>query len=368
MRSKPILRNMTPYKPGKQTEDVKKEYGLSRIVKLASNENPFGFSEKVADYISNHKAPLNIYPDGYTTKLRTALAEKLNISEDQLIFGNGTDEVVQLIGRAYLYPGANTVMATPTFPQYKHNALVEGAEVKEIPTVRGYHDLPKMLETIDENTNVVWLCSPNNPTGALIPPDEFYAFMENCPSDVLVVLDEAYFEYVEEEQRLNSLETIHRYENLIVLRTFSKAYGLAGLRIGYGVANQSLIPSLDVVRGPFNTSSIAQNAAILALEDDEFLETSISRNRTIKKSFEKSLDSIGWHYFDSQTNFLLISTPISGDDTFQYLLKNGFIVRPGEGLGAPNTIRLTIGDETDMEELQELLYTLDRKISEGLEL
>lgn len=367
MKSKTILKDMTPYKPGKQIEEVKEEYGLTRIVKLASNENPFGFSDKVAEFFSNHQSTLNIYPDGYTAKLRKALAGKLNISENQLIFGNGTDEIVQLIGRAYLYPGVNTVMASPTFPQYKHNALIEGADVKEIPTVNGYHNLTEMFEAIDDNTNVVWLCSPNNPTGAVIPPDDFFTFMEKCPSDVLVVLDEAYFEYVEKEQRLNVSANIEKYNNLVVLRTFSKAYGLAGLRIGYGIAHQAIIPRLDVVRGPFNTSTIAQEAALLALEDDEFLESSITRNRAIKKSFEKSLDSLGWGYFDSQTNFLLISTPISGDKIFQFLLKNGFIVRSGEGLGAPNTIRVTIGQETDMQELQELLFTLDKRISEGLE-
>lgn len=366
MKSKHILTEMTPYQPGKQTEEVKREYGLNRIVKLASNENPFGYSKKVDDYLSEQKPALNIYPDGYTSELRHALANKLGVSEKQLIFGNGTDEVVQLIGRAYLYPGANAVMATPTFPQYKHNALVEGADVKEVATRNGYHDLSGMLDAIDDSTNVVWLCSPNNPTGCLIPNDDFYDFMEKCPSDVLVVVDQAYLEYADRVLSPDRLSDLDQYKNLVILRTFSKAYGLAGVRIGYGIANEELIPGLDVVRGPFNTSSIAQKAALLALEDDAFIEDTFSRNRSNKQSFEQFLDSIGWHYYDSQTNFLLVSTPISGEKVFHYLQENGFIVRPGEGLGSPKTVRVTIGNETDMEDLQEVLYKLHQKVNEGL--
>ncbi|SFA73851.1 histidinol-phosphate aminotransferase [Lentibacillus halodurans] len=365
MKSKNILKEMTPYQPGQRIEQVKKEYGLNRIVKLASNENPFGYSGKVADHFSRQPSALNIYPDGYTTDLRHALAAKLDVSENQLIFGSGTDEIVQIIGRAFLYPGINTVMAAPTFPQYKHNALVEGAEVKEVPTVNGYHDLTGMLEAIDDKTNVVWLCSPNNPTGCLIPRDQLYAFMEKCPEDILVVLDEAYFEYINGELHPDVLKHLNQYNNLVVLRTFSKAYGLAGLRVGYGIANHELITAMDVVRGPFNTSSIAQHAALLALEDDEFIEDTVSRNSMIKKSFEQFLDSIGWHYFDSHTNFLLVSTPISGEQVFQHLLEKGFIVRPGEGLGVPESIRVTIGNETDMQQLQEVLYQLHHNINEG---
>lgn len=358
MKSKPVLDKMTPYQPGKQIEEVKQAYGLNRIVKLASNENPFGHSGKVDDYFSRHVSALNIYPDGYTAELRSALAKQLNVSENQLIFGNGTDEIVQMIGRAFLYPGVNTVMAVPTFPQYKHNALIEGADVKEVTTVNGYHNLPTMLEAIDDKTNVVWLCSPNNPTGCLIPRNDFYTFMDQCPADVLVVLDEAYLEYVDDALRPNVLDHLQHYQNLVVLRTFSKAYGLAGLRIGYGIANPELIPALDVVRGPFNTSAVAQKAALIALEDEAFLDDTVSRNQKVKKAFEHFLDSIGWTYYESHTNFLLISTPVSGDQAFQYLLENGFIVRPGEGLGAPNTIRVTIGHETDMDELQQVLYQL----------
>lgn len=362
MDGKPVLKKLTPYKPGKQIEEVKKSYGLNRIVKLASNENPFGYSKMLNKYFANNVPAFEVYPDGYTSELRSAVATKLNLRENQLIFGSGSDEIVQMVGRAFLYPGVNTIMATPTFPQYKHNALVEGATIKEVPTIDGYHDLQGMLKSIDEKTNVVWLCSPNNPTGSLIPRDDFYAFMEECPNQVLVVLDEAYYEYIEKNMDPNILKDFSNYKNLLVLRTFSKAYGLAGLRVGYGIANKDLIAKLDVVRGPFNTSSIAQKAAEIALNDDEFIEDSTSRNRITKAKFQQFLDSIEWSYFDSHTNFLLVSTPISGNEVFQQLLENGFIVRPGEALGCPKTIRITIGTEDDMEQVQEVLYQLHQKV------
>lgn len=364
MEGKKVLKELTPYKQGKQTEEVKRAYGLERIVKLASNENPFGYSKKLDAYFSAQLPAFDIYPDGYTSELRSMVASKLHLNENQLIFGNGTDEIVQLVGRAFLYPGVNTVMAVPTFPQYRNNALIEGAAIKEVSTINGYHDLPQMLEAIDEKTNVVWLCSPNNPTGCLIPRDDFYSFMEQCPERVLVVLDEAYYEFIEDGLDPDAIGNLLTYQNLLVLRTFSKAYGLAGLRIGYGIANEDLIAKMDVVRGPFNTSSIAQKAALIALDDDEFITETLTKNQKNKNSFQQFLDSIGWSYYDSHTNFLLVNTPISGDEVFQHLLENGFIVRPGEGLGCPKTIRVTIGKESDMKQLQEVLYQLNQTLSE----
>ncbi len=351
---------MTPYKQGMQIEEVKKEYGLTRIVKLASNENPFGYSSKLQEQLPNMLHDFAIYPDGYTAELRTALATKLQIEENQLVFGSGSDELVQLTCRAFLYPGVNTVMAAPTFPQYKHNAQIEGAEIKEIPTVNGYHDLESMVHAIDENTKVVWLCSPNNPTGCLTPKDEFYSFLNKCPRDVLIVLDEAYYEYVEPGLDPDAINNINNYSNLLVLRTFSKAYGLAGLRIGYGVGSEQIITKLNVVRGPFNTTSYTQKAALIALEDESFIKETYEKNKFIKETFQHFLDNIGWSYYDSHTNFLCVSLPVSGNEMFAYLLKHGYIVRPGEGIGCPNTVRITIGNKQDMEKLQSIIQEFKR--------
>lgn len=364
MIGKKVLNQLSPYQPGKQIEEIKATYNLDHVTKLASNENPYGYSQKVEKYIQTQNHELNIYPDGYTTHLRHAIAEKLNIKEKQLVFGNGSDEIIQIICRTFLYPGVNTVMATPTFTQYKHHSLIEGAHIKEIPTNNGFHDLQAMLEAIDEQTKVIWICSPDNPSGTMISEDDFTYFMNHCPSDVLVVLDEAYDEYVEREAYIHTLDYLKDYSNLILLRTFSKAYGLAGLRIGYGITHEKIATKIDIVRGPFNTTSLAQQAATIALKDTNFIQSTVDKNRRIKQSFERFLNDIDWTYYPSQTNFLLIDTPISGTDAFQYLIENGFIIRPGELLGYPNTIRVTIGTEHQMIELQEVLHKLSSEIKE----
>ncbi|MCA1009461.1 histidinol-phosphate transaminase [Halobacillus halophilus] len=353
MKAKDILKDMKPYKPGKGIEEVKKEYGLERIVKLASNENPFGFSPKVKQELPELIADLEIYPDGYASAVRRKVAEFINVNDNQLIFGNGSDEVVQIICRTFLEPGANTIMATPTFPQYRHNALIEGAEVREVPLVDGHHDLDEMLRQIDAQTRVLWICTPNNPTGVHIEREKLKSVMEACPDHVLVVLDEAYYEYLETDDYFDALAALDNYTNLIVLRTFSKAYGLAGLRIGYGVGDPDVIRMLEPSREPFNTTTVSQAAAILALDDQQFLQMSLEENKKNKKGLMKFCDENGLSYYDSQANFLLIHLPFSGDEMFQHLLTKGFIVRSGEALGLPNTIRLTIGRSEDMAVIQE---------------
>ncbi|UOQ93577.1 histidinol-phosphate transaminase [Halobacillus shinanisalinarum] len=353
MKSKEILKQMTPYKPGKQIEEVKREHNLDRIVKLASNENPFGFSSEVKKQLPDLITQLEKYPDGYAATLRKKMAGFLNVDEEQLIFGNGSDEIVQVICRTFLEPGANTVMAAPTFPQYRHNALIEGAEVREVPLNNGHHDLDEMLQQVDAHTRVLWLCTPNNPTGAHINDNVLSEFMKNCPSHVLVVIDEAYYEYMKTEDYFDSIAALQNYENLIVLRTFSKAYGLAGLRIGYGVAAKPLIHILEPSREPFNTSTIAQAAAIIALDDQSFIEETTTENAKNKQSLMSFLDENQISYYESEANFVLIHLPISGDEMFEHLLSKGFIVRAGEALGIPQSIRLTIGDKEDMAIVQQ---------------
>ncbi|QSS98460.1 histidinol-phosphate transaminase [Pontibacillus sp. ALD_SL1] len=360
MRTKPIFNQLKPYVPGKTIDEVKEAYGLERIIKLASNENPFGFSSHVQKHLSDAVSNLEIYPDGYARKLRTKLAAELNVDETKLIFGNGSDEIMQIICRTYLEPGTNTIMATPTFPQYRHNALIEGAEVREVPLVNGYHNLEEMLSIIDEQTRVIWLCNPNNPTGNIFTQDQFDQFMKKCPEHVLVVLDEAYMEYVGSEDFPNALDALGKYENLIITRTFSKAYGLAALRIGYGVAQESVITKLEPAREPFNTSVIAQHAAVLALEDKPFIEKTFEQNVETKQELETFCDRLGLRYYPSETNFLLIHLPITGDEMTEHLLQNGFIVRSGEALGIPQSIRLTIGKK---EHMQQVMNAMEQKLT-----
>jgi histidinol-phosphate aminotransferase len=366
MQVKEVFNQMSPYTPGKQIEEVKKEYGLTKIVKLASNENPFGYSNKVKEKITETLDSLEIYPDGYATALREVLAEKLQVSEEQLTFGCGSDEIVDIICRTYLEKGSNTVMATPTFPQYKHNALIQGAEIIEVPLVDGYHDLNGMLQQINDNTRVVWLCSPNNPTGCLIGKEKLVDFLNEVPENVLVVLDEAYYEYISKDINPNSVQLLNQYANLIILRTFSKAYGLANLRIGYGISSVEISTYLNITRGPFNTTSISQYAALTALNDQEFLDNAYNQNIENKVEFAEYCKELGLHTYDSEANFVFVQLPTSGDELFQFLLERGFIVRSGEALGHPNGVRITIGSKEQMNELQNLIKTFLQSIKEGV--
>ena len=343
MRWKEQLLTLTPYQPGKSIESVKKQFNLENIVKLASNENPFGCSKKVQAALSTELTSAAIYPDGYATNLREKLARFLQVNPDELIFGNGSDNIIQIISRALLHPNANTVMATPTFSQYKHNAVIEGALIKEIPLVNGEHDLAGMLAAIDEQTNVIWLCSPNNPTGTYIQAESLHSFLEKVPTHILVVLDEAYYEYVVAEDYYESINLTREFQNLIVLRTFSKIYGLAALRVGYGVANSSIIRALEPAREPFNVNSFGQMAASAAIEDQEFIQFCKEKNRQGLAQFYQFCEQNHLEFYSSQTNFILIDFNVDGDKVFQYLLERGYIVRSGKALGFPTAVRITVG-------------------------
>ena len=343
MQVKPQITGLKPYEPGKPIEEVKKELGLKKVVKLASNENPFGCSERVKEAIERELRHVQIYPDGYARDIRMKVAEHLGVEPDQLIFGSGADEVILILCRAMLTNNSNTVMATPTFSQYRHNAIIEGAEIREVPLQDGEHDLEGMLKQIDEKTRIVWVCNPNNPSGNYIDRERFVSFLRQVPEHVLVVSDEAYFEYVVADDYPDTIALLDDHPNLIILRTFSKAYGLASLRIGYGIANPSLINKLEPARPPFNTSRIAQAAAIAALEDQNFVETCRQKNRDGLNQFYRFCETHQLDYYPSQANFILIDFKRSGDDVFNYLLKNGYIVRSGESLGFPTSVRITVG-------------------------
>ncbi len=355
MKIKNQLQGLHPYQPGKSMEEVKRQYGLSHVIKLASNENPYGYSPAVKEAITAELDRLAIYPDGYARALREKLAQHLGVDEKQLIFGNGSDEVVQIICRAFLSAGTNTVMATPTFPQYRHNATIEGAEIREVPLMDGRHDLQGMLEAIDEQTRVVWICNPNNPTGTYVNEEALLSFLQKVPKHVLVVMDEAYYEYVTAEDYPQTVPLLNQYDNVMVLRTFSKAYGLAGLRIGYGIASEALIRQIEPAREPFNTSVVAQAAAIAALDDQAFIKECVEKNKRGLETFYRFCEENGLHYYPSEANFILIDFGIEGNKVFQYLLERGIIVRSGNALGFPTSVRITVGSEEQNNKICEAL-------------
>ncbi|MBM6619854.1 histidinol-phosphate transaminase [Bacillus suaedaesalsae] len=353
------LETLTPYQPGKPIEEVKAMYGLDKIVKLASNENPFGSSPQVQKAIQKSLNEVTLYPDGYASQLREKLALFLDVAPNQLIFGNGSDEVIQILCRALLSRDTNTVMATPTFPQYKHNAVIEGAEIREIELCNGQHDLEGMLSVIDEKTRIVWVCSPNNPTGTLTDKNNLLSFIEKVPATTLIVLDEAYYEYVESNLKLDSVTLLDQYKNVMILRTFSKIYGLASLRIGYGIGNAEFINAIETVREPFNTSRFAQAAAIAAISDQEFVAACREKNRLGLQQFIQFCVENELAYYPSQGNFLLIDfKSIQGNEVFQYLLERGFIVRSGNALGFPTCVRITVGSTEDNQSIISLLTTM----------
>ncbi|PRS02907.1 histidinol-phosphate transaminase [Bacillus atrophaeus] len=356
MRIKEQLKQLKPYQPGKPIEEVKREYGLDKVVKLASNENPFGCSEAAKEALQQEIEQLALYPDGYSAALRTRLSEHLNVSEKSLIFGNGSDELVQIICRSFLNEKTNTITAASTFPQYKHNAVIEGAEVREIAIRQdGGHDLDAMLAAIDENTQIVWVCSPNNPTGTYTAESELLSFLNRVPSHVLVVLDEAYYEYVTAEDYPESIPLLEKHPNLIILRTFSKAYGLAALRVGYGIASETLIRQIEPAREPFNTSRLGQAAAIAALSDQDFIVSCVKKNAAGLKQYYDFAETHGLGYYPSQTNFVLIDFNRPADELFQALLQKGYIVRSGNALGFPTSLRITIGTKEQNEEILTIL-------------
>ncbi|MFD1738543.1 histidinol-phosphate transaminase [Bacillus salitolerans] len=356
MDIKEQLISLTPYQPGKPIEEVKKEYGLERIVKLASNENPYGCSPVVTETLLNNISKVAVYPDGYAGELRDTLARHLDVEPSQIIFGNGSDEVLQIICRALLSPGSNTVMATPTFPQYKHNAIIEGAEIREVPLLNGEHNLEGMLNEIDEHTKVVWICSPNNPTGNYVTDKNLLSFIEKVPSTTLVVIDEAYYEYVVANDYPETVPLLERFPNMMILRTFSKIYGLASLRIGYGIGNADFIKKIEPVREPFNTSRFSQVAATAAISDQMFVDKCKLKNREGIQQFIDFCDSHHVNYYPTQGNFILLDfAPLQGNEVFQYLLKHGYIVRSGNALGFPTCIRITVGCKEDNEEIISIL-------------
>lgn len=343
------IKTLKPYQPGKTIESVKKEYGLEKVVKLASNENPYGCSKKAIEAIQNSLHELAIYPDGYATELRKAVAKKLGVNEESLVFGNGSDEVIEILSRSILQKGDNIVTAWPTFSQYRHNATVEGAEIIEVPLKDGVHDLNEMAKAINEKTKIIWVCNPNNPSGTYVTNEELVQFLKQVPSHVLVVLDEAYKEYVVAEDFPDSIALLKDFSNLMVLRTFSKAYGLAALRVGFGVGNETLVTRLNAVREPFNNVRMSQFAATAALSDEAFIEQCRIKNRAGLDKFYAFCKENGLKYYPSQTNFILIDMEKQGDEVFEALLKQGYIVRSGEALGFPTCVRITVGTEEEVD-------------------
>ncbi|CAN7590023.1 histidinol-phosphate transaminase [Paenibacillus sp. LjRoot153] len=343
MKPKQTIIHLPVYQPGKPIEEVKRELGLTEVIKLASNENPFGSSPHVKAAIEAEIANISLYPDGGAVQLTEAVAASLGVQTNQIIFGAGSDEVILMLARAFLVPGDESVMASHTFPQYKHNCEIEGAVSIEVPLKDGTHDLDAMAAAITDRTKIVWICNPNNPTGTMNTDAEIKAFLAKVPAHTIVVLDEAYCEYNTTGEFPDSIELIGQYKNVISLRTFSKIYGLASLRIGYGIGHPDVIRSINQVREPFNTTRFAQAAALAAIKDQDFIASCREANTSGLNYLEEQFKQLGLQSFPAHGNFIMVDVARPAADVFNGLLRRGLIVRGGHMLGFPTSLRVTIG-------------------------
>lgn len=353
MKPKASIHGLAVYQPGKPLEEVKREFGLDEVIKLASNENPFGCSPRVWPALAEEKEHFHLYPEGTAPVLCEKLAEHLEVDPRRIIMGNGSDEIVQMIARSYLEPGTEAVMADITFPRYETVTRIEGASPIKVPLNDGTHDLEAMAKAVTDKTRLVWVCNPNNPTGTIVDHEALSHFLDQLPDHVLTIIDEAYFEYVTDSSYPDSLSLLDYNPRIIVLRTFSKIYGLAALRVGYGIAHPDVITELHRVREPFNVNRLAQKAAIAALEDQTFVFYCRNQNRLGIQMITKKLNEWGLHHFPAHGNFILFDTGFPADEAFQFLLRQGVIVRSGQALGYPTCIRVTVGTEKENERFLE---------------
>ena len=342
MQLNPQLADLPVYQPGRALEEVAQELGLplEGLIKLASNENPLGPSPKSIQAIQETASQIHLYPDGNAFFLRNRLAKKLKVDPGNLIFGNGSNEIIEFVAHALLGPRSNIVVSQYCFAIYPIVAHLAGAACISVPASKHGHNLTAMLEAITPDTRIVFVANPNNPTGTLASREEVMNLTENLPDHILLVLDEAYFEFL--DAPANMLPFISTKPNLLLMRTFSKIYGLAGLRVGYGIGPPDFIAELEKIRQPFNLNTMAQSAALAALEDDEHLEQTRKTTKAGLKFFESELEALGIEFVPSHANFILAKVG-NGQQMFLDLQKHGIITRPMGGYRLPEWIRISIG-------------------------
>lgn len=342
------IRGIAAYQPGKPTSELAREIGIdeARIVKLASNENPLGLSPKARAAIERELAELARYPDGAGFELKRALCAHYKVEANQLVLGNGSNDVLELIARVFLAPGTSAVYSQHAFAVYMLATQGSGATSIQVPAVDHGHDLAAMAAAVRPDTHVLWIANPNNPTGTFAAPEAVIALLERVPARVVVVLDEAYNEYLPDAQRVDSLRWIERFPNLVVTRTFSKAYGLAGLRVGFAVAHPEIADLMNRVRQPFNVSSVAQAAAVAALADEDFVARSRALNDAGMLQLTQGFEALKLDYIASLGNFVSVRVG-NGAHVYQRLLRAGVIVRPVGAYQMPEYVRVSIGTQAE---------------------
>ena len=361
------VQGLRPYQPGKPVDELERELGIRNIIKLASNENPLGPSSRVLDVVRSHLAELARYPDGNGFRLKRALADKLGVAPDQITLANGSSEVLGLIASVFLSEKNRAVYSEHAFAMYPIVVQAVGARAAVAPastTASGQrygHDLDAMLKLVDADTRVVFIANPNNPTGTYLSGRVLDGFLSELPKSVLCVVDEAYFEYVGVDDYPNTIEWLDRYPNLIVTRTFSKAYGLAGLRVGYSVSHPEIADLLNRLRQPFNVNALALVAAEAALDDEEHLLHSKAVNAVGRQQLVTAFAERGLAYIPSVANFVTVDVQRPAAAVYDRLLYQGIIVRPVENYGLPDHLRVTVGTE---QENCAFIGALDRALAD----
>lgn len=351
---KKTIENLNPYIPEKTIAEIKQEQGLSKLVRLSANENEWGTSPKVAQAILNWGVTdVNRYPDSEVTSLRNNIAAGLKIDPEALVFGNGLDEIIQLLSRTLITAGDEVVLTQPTFSEYALHAEIEGAKLVNVPVdASGKTDLDGILAAITPKTDMVWLCNPNNPTGTYISHQAIEKFMNQVPQSVTVVVDEAYIDFVTAEKQASVVDLLSQFDNLAVLRTFSKAYGLANVRVGFAAVAPKLAKILQTVRLPYNLSTFAEIAANAAYSDQQFVQQVVQAVAEEREKWLAFFSELNLTHYASQTNFVFFKVD-KAEQLSQELLSQGYLIRTGLG---PNWLRITIGKPADNQAVQKVIH------------
>ena len=357
----PTIASLKPYSPGKPLSELERELGIHEAIKLASNENPWGPSPKALQVLEQGAASLHRYPDGGAHALRQALSKKWEMPQDQILVGNGSDEIISLLIKTFLAPGDEAVMADLTFVMYRLSVVGGHGVPIEVPLKNWRHDLSAMVSAVTDRTRLFFICNPNNPSGTTVSSAEVDAVLANIPDHVVVVFDEAYYEYVRDEKYPDSLRYVREGRPVVVLRTFSKIYGLAGLRVGYGMTTPEIAGYVNRVRPPFNVNSLAQIAAQAALLDDEHVAKSRAMNEAEMAFLQEGLTKLGFKAIPTQANFIYFDVGMDGGTLYNALLREGVIVRHIRG----SMIRVTIGQPTENRRFLEALELVLSNTSES---
>lgn len=350
------IRDLPIYVPGKPIDEVKRELDLTEVIKLASNENPWGPSPLALEAMHNALVEIHRYPDANAYDLKNALAESFGLTREHFLFGNGSEEIVRMIAEAFFRPGEEVLMGVPTFPLYETSARILGAIPVEIPLKDGYYPLEGMLEKISPKTRAIYICNPNNPSGTELTEEEIREFVAKVPEHIILIFDEAYFEF--SKSRFSATALLDENRPILIMRTFSKAFGLAGIRIGFVIGQPELLNALNQVRDPFNVNSVAFAGALAAWKDEVYLAEIISKNAEERQYITESLEGLGAKVWPSGTNFVMAFIDYAGENLTFDLLRKGIIVRPGKAYGYPGALRISVGTREENAKMLKALAEL----------